>query len=255
LDRLYLHDPRHRNGDPPAIPPGTPVLNPAPTGSFYTFAKVYTPPHNRPADQGEIMRFILAHPFATLVTSDGTAPVASHLLFMVEQEDPLVLSGHMARVNPQWKSFGPGDALVIFQGPHAYVSPVHYERAAPIPTWNYVAVHAYGKPQIIEDADWQARMLHRLVAHHDASFYEKAFQDLPETFIHNKMKGIVAFSLAATRVEARFKLSQDKTEAERDKVIRHLSGSDAGEERSMADEMRRMKNGDNPNRDGRNQET
>ena len=191
---------------------------------------MYTPPHNREDDRESIVAFMRAHSFATLVTArDGIT--ATHLPFLV-RDGGRVLAAHMARANPQWRDLGAGEALVIFQGPHAFVSPGHYERELSVPTWNYVAVHAYGAARIL-DGEGSLALLAELNAAHDPE-YAGRFASLPAEFVAAKLKGIVAFELEVARLEARFKLSQDRTPAERDRIVEALSNSADSSERELA---------------------
>ena len=122
----------------------------------------------------------------------------------------------MARANPQWQDFakladGGGEALVIFQGPHAYVSPNWYGPGAAVPTWNYVAVHAYGPPQIMDDPARVRALLDRLVRVQETDSqtpWSMASQE--DEYIERMMRGIVAFEIPVTRLEAKAKLSQNK---------------------------------------------
>ncbi|MGH8738911.1 MAG: FMN-binding negative transcriptional regulator, partial [Burkholderiales bacterium] len=115
---------------------------------------MYSPPYNRIEDRAELIGFMRAHSFCLLVTGAGGELTASHLPCLLEERgERLTLVMHMARANPQWQSFFEDDVLVVFSGPHAYVSPRWYERAPAVPTWNYAAVHAYGRPQVIEQRD------------------------------------------------------------------------------------------------------
>jgi len=205
---------------------------------------MYAPAHNR-AGREEALRFMQAHPFATLVTG-GSGLLATHLLFQFEGDPGRgVLASHMARANPQWKRFGDDEALVVFQGPHAYISPVHYEKKQNVPTWNYVAVHAYGRVTVLDDEADKLALLHRLVRANDPSYYEQQFKDLPEAFIHAKLKGIVAFRLRIDRIEERFKLSQDKTDREKQNIVGSLSASGDPYARGIADAMQKAGPGEN----------
>jgi transcriptional regulator len=188
---------------------------------------LYIPPHNRQEDPAKIAAFLRAHSFATLVTvgPDG-APRATHLPFLVEGEpgDGLRLVGHLAKANRQaddLASAGSTAALVIFQGPHAYVSPVHYEKPESVPTWNYVAVHAYGAVTILESDVAKRRVVDAMVRHYDPG-YAARHEALPDEFLNAKLKGIVAFEMVVERVEARYKLSQDRTANERANVAAAL---------------------------------
>src|SRR5882757_4724441 len=114
---------------------------------------MYVPSHNRMDDRAEQVAFMRQYSFATLVTSDSQAvPRATHLPFVVVEEGAQMrLVAHLARANPQWRDFtDAGEVLVIFQGPHAYISPNLYQRHPSVPTWNYAAVHAYGSLRLLE---------------------------------------------------------------------------------------------------------
>jgi transcriptional regulator len=129
----------------------------------------------------------------------------------------------MAKANEQWRDFrSAAESLVIFQEPHAYVSPLHYETAHNVPTWNYVAVHLYGHPVVLEEEEEQLGLLERLIRAHDENYFVK-WKELPEKYIRAKLSGIVAFRIDATRIDARFKLSQDRTPRERENVIREFA--------------------------------
>src|SRR6218665_543935 len=107
---------------------------------------MYIPPYYREEDKNKLTGFMLAHNFANLISSNNNVPVATHLPFVIEQRgEKLFLVSHMAKANPQWQNFADNELLIIFQGPHAYISPQHYEKQQNVPTWNYIAVHAYGK--------------------------------------------------------------------------------------------------------------
>lgn len=188
---------------------------------------MYTPKHNREEDKEKLYDFMRAYSFATLVTVKDGAPRATHLPFMVEMEESrVVLYAHMAKTNEQWWDFCSAmESLVIFQEPHAYVSPLHYETAQNVPTWNYVAVHLYGHPVVLEKDEEKLGLLERLILAHDENYFRK-WKELPDDYISAKLSGIVAFRIDATRIEARFKLSQDRTARERENVIREFATSE-----------------------------
>jgi transcriptional regulator len=188
---------------------------------------MYTPGHNREEDQEKLCAFMRAHSFATLVTVKDGVPRATHLPFMVETEGGRIeLYAHMARANDQWRDFSESlESLVIFQEPHAYVSPRHYETAHNVPTWNYVAVHLYGKARILDRDEEKRRLLERLIEAHDRQYFQK-WKELPADYINSKLQGIVAFGIDAARVEARFKLSQERTERERRNIIDEFTAHD-----------------------------
>lgn len=187
---------------------------------------MYVPPHNRESDPAVLLAFMRAYSFATLVTSQHDALTATHLPFAIEQAgEQVTLVTHMSRANPQWQALDPArEVLVIFQEPHAYVSPSHYERPMSVPTWNYIAIHAYGSPRILPDPEAKQRALTQIMATYEAGFIAQ-WQSYPPEFQQAKLKGIVAFEIPITRLDARFKLSQDRTPTERATISAHLEAS------------------------------
>ncbi len=176
--------------------------------------------------------------FATLVTVDENGPYASHLPFLYRPDKgPLgTLSAHLAKANPQWKSFpAPGEVLVIFQGPHAYISPSWYSEHPSVPTWNYVVVHARGIARPITDEAKVRSLLEDLVAKHDETWK----MELPDDYLRGMMKQIVAFDIEVTRLEGKFKLSQNRSQEDQERVQRELARSDDPLSRELATMMRR----------------
>ena len=134
----------------------------------------------------------------------------------------------MARANPQWRDFAAAaDALVIFMQPHAYVSPRLYDIRQNVPTWNYVAVHAYGRPLLIEERAAKMALQQKLIRQHDAGYLTQ-MAELSESYIDARLAAIVSFSLAVTRIDARYKLSQDKNPAERERIAQALEADGEG---------------------------
>src|SRR4030095_12893565 len=143
----------------------------------------------REEDREKIVEFLRQNEFATLVTYDGEKPTASHLLMeVVENGENLLVNGHMSRVNPLWKTFENNfEVLVIFQGPHTYISPTWYNHVN-VPTWNYQAVHVYGRPRIVTDQEEVYEILSRLVSRNesDASY---RLETLSRDFVTKEIKG------------------------------------------------------------------
>ncbi len=179
-------------------------------------------------DQEQISNFMQMNNFATLVSWGGERPVASHLLFEVVAGDrnELTLNCHMARANDQWRVFRPNqEVLVIFGGAHTYISPRWYSNTGNVPTWNYQAVHAYGVPEIVDDQDELYEMLTRLVDRYESNsgaVPEYHLDALPKELVLEKMKGIVGLRIQITRLEAKFKLSQNRSQPERENIIIEL---------------------------------
>src|SRR5690606_20020293 len=136
-----------------------------------------------------------------------------------------VLTAHLARANGQWKAFDGGEALVIFQGAHAYISPAWYETHPSVPTWNYATVHVYGVPQIVDDAATIRRILGDLVENHERGRDPEWEMHVPDDYYAKMVQSIVVFELPISRIEGKFKLSQNRSEADQVSVIAHLSES------------------------------
>jgi transcriptional regulator len=171
---------------------------------------------------------------ATLVTVGPDGPQASHVPVLL---DPArgpkgALTGHVARANPQWRRISPEiQALAIFRGPDAYVSPSWYatkrETGKVVPTWDYVAVHAYGPIEFFDDAERLLGVVTRLTDRHESDRDAPwAVSDAPEDFVATMLKGIVGFDLPIERLEGAWKLSQNRNEADRAGVVAGLTGED-----------------------------
>ena len=192
---------------------------------------MYTPPHFELRGEAAAAQLIDAHGFATLFTPDPAAPVATHLPLMRDvQRTDLHLLGHMARANPHWQVFEADvESLAVFHGPHSYVSPAWYATDSPaVPTWNYAAVHAYGRPVLVEDGARTAEILDLLVEQYESQRPAPWAGQLPDEFRSNLQKGIVAFEMRVTRAEAKAKLSQNRDGADRAGVAQGLL-AEAGE--------------------------
>jgi len=184
---------------------------------------MYVPKHNQNEDRAALLAYMRAYSFAALATCGPGGLMATHLPFVIEEEDGrITLLAHMARANPQWRDFAAAvDALVIFMQPHAYVSPRHYDSRQNVPTWNYVAVHAYGRPALIEERAAKIELQQKLIRQHDPAYLAQ-MAELPESYLDARLGAIVSFSLVVTRIDARYKLSQDKNAAERERIAREL---------------------------------
>ncbi len=186
---------------------------------------MYTPPYNRLEDRAEILAFMRANDFPILVTGTGGAVHASHLPVVVhDRGERIVLDMHMAKSNPQWKEFFEDEVLVIFSGPHAYVSPRWYEEEERVPTWNYAAVHAYGIPKLFDDPKTKYDNQRRLVAQLDPEWLPR-FDALSPGYIEKMLDGIVNFEIDVTRIDARWKLSQNRGRREMELIAAELEKS------------------------------
>ncbi len=192
---------------------------------------MYIPQQFVLTDREDIRAVLRDYAFAVLVTAvDGAPPQATHLPFLFDAAAGPngTLIAHMARANPHWQDLvrlheAGGEALVIFQGPHAYVSPRWYGAGAAVPTWNYLAVHAYGTPRLLEDTARVRRLLADLTATYEAGADEPWRLDgLDESYLAANLRAIVAFEIPVARLEAKAKLNQNKRPEDRQGVIAAL---------------------------------
>jgi len=195
---------------------------------------MYSPPYNDPQNRLEIVEFMQANNFPVLVTGTGGVLHASHLPVTVHDDGrQLVIDMHMAKNNPQWKEFLDDEALVVFSGPHAYVSPRWYEEKERVPTWNYAAVHAYGVPKVHAVREVKAGSQRRLIESLDPQWLPK-HDALPPEYVARMLDGIVNFSIAVTRLEARWKLSQNRGRREMELIAAELDKSADSSARALA---------------------
>ncbi len=202
---------------------------------------MYNPPAFRETDLPFIQDTMRAAKLANLVTVTAGGLTCTPLpLFLDDSQGEMgTLYGHVAKANPQWKEAPMGDALAIFMGPDAYVTPSWYERKSldgkVVPTWNYVAVHAYGPVEFFEDASRLLDVVTRLTDLHEASRLRPwAVDDAPPDFIQAQLRGIVGLRLPITRIEAKRKMSQNRTAEDRANVKEGLSRSMDARERQAA---------------------
>ena len=204
---------------------------------------MYSPSYNRIEDRPEILAFMRANSFALLVTGTGGALQASHLPVMVKERDgKLSLDMHMARNNPQWQEFFDDEVMVVFSGPHAYVSPRWYEEQERVPTWNYAAVHAYGIPGVIDESKLKHENQRRLVAMLDPQWLPR-FDALRPEYVEHMLAGIVNFEIAVTRLDTRWKLSQNRSRREQELIAAELEKSPDSAERALAELTRKHLSG------------
>jgi transcriptional regulator len=180
---------------------------------------VYIPNHFRNDNRAELLAFVNAHPFAVICSNAQEVPLATHLPFTIREEnDKLFLVSHFAKANPHAAALKENDrALVIFSGPNAYISPAHYEKKENVPTWNYIAVHATGIIHFLNSDTHKEKVLLDTIMNFDPE-YKTQWDGLSQDYISGMMKGIVAFEIEVTNLEGKFKLSQNKTKAEQEKI-------------------------------------
>ena len=185
---------------------------------------MYIPSSFSETDLTKLFDFIEQHNFGLVVSQLNHEPFATHLpLLLDRQAGPFgTLIGHMARANPQWQAVD-RNVLVVFSGPHAYISPSWYEAEHVVPTWNYVAVHVYGTLHLVEEGEATLKILRDLVLLHEKSMPEPwGFRD-DDKFLHRLAESVVAFQVEITRIEGKWKLSQNHPRQRREKVIDALA--------------------------------
>ena len=183
---------------------------------------MYNPNHFKETGQTRLHDFIQQNSFGLLVSQVDGKPFASHLpLLLDRQSGPQgCVIGHMARANPQWQQAEGQEVLVVFSGPHAYISPAWYEAEQVVPTWNYVAVHVYGRLKIIQEQNALVRIVQDSVA-----FYDQSWSlDGPKDFMERMVRMIVGFRIQIERMEGKWKLNQNHPRERREKVIQALRG-------------------------------
>jgi transcriptional regulator len=198
---------------------------------------VYLPPHFTEARSDVLIAHIERYEFGLLVSHGPAGLVASHIPFLVERDGgELHLHGHLARANPQAAELaGGGEALAIFSGPHAYVSPGWYVSGPAVPTWNYADVHAYGALRLVEDEAWLRRFLQRLSERHEAGREAPwRIADQPARYMAGMIRGIVGLDIAVTRLEGKYKLSQNRPAPDRPRIIAALEAGGDGEALGVA---------------------
>lgn len=189
----------------------------------------------------KLVAFMRANSFATLVSIVDGVPFASHIpLVITIQEDAVKLIGHLAKQNPQWQAFGTAESLAIFTGARAYISPTLYEKHESVPTWNYIAVHAYGLPKIItlNDAPKSMdKMINDMIDTYETD-YKSHWQGLSSGFREGMMRGIVGFEMTVTRLEGKYKLSQNRSQTDQQNVSNALLQSSDLAARAVGLEMK-----------------
>jgi transcriptional regulator len=205
---------------------------------------MYIPKFNQVSDRAILFEAMRAHPFAILF---GPLPVqealhtcaATHLPLVVKDEgEHGVLEGHFARANSHWSALADRETLVVFSGPHSYVTPTLYDEPLSVPTWNYIAVHAYGTLELVEDTPGKEALLEGLIEQNDPAYAEH-WRALPDGYRRTMLAGIVGFRIPIARIEGKFKLSQNRSETDRIQIkAAHAAGTP--DQQSLASWMKRL---------------
>jgi len=202
---------------------------------------MYTPEVFRVEDRDEITTMIRSCGLATLITRSAESLIATPLpmIYAAEEGELGVLYGHVSKGNSQWKDSLPEEALVIFQGPNAYITPTWYatkqETGRVVPTWNYIAVHAYGPAEFFHEPDRLLKIVSALTDTHEAARQSNwSVQDAPEEFIHAQLRAIVGVRIPIQCIEAKKKMSQNQPAQNRAGVKAGLAESSRGGDREVA---------------------
>lgn len=199
---------------------------------------MYTPAHFNQNDPQVVQTLIDANNFGTLISMLDGRPFATHLPFIYDP-DRSVLQAHMARANPHWQNLETveGEVLVIFQGPHAYVSPSLYSDPG-VPTWNYAVVHIYGRFSILEQASDHRYVMEKLTAQHESQRSQPWGADFDSSMVQRMIRATVAFEIAITELQGKFKLSQNRSQTDRENVIEALETDGGDDAIGLAELMR-----------------
>jgi transcriptional regulator len=204
-------------------------------------AAMYLPDHFRVDDIAQMHALMRARPLAALVSAGAAGLYATHLPTVLKEEGPSgTIECHLSRANPHWKDLAAGgEALMIFQGPEAYVTPNWYpskaEHGKTVPTWNYAAVHAYGRPEVMQDKDWLRRHVGELTKQQEASEAQPwEVSDAPESYIDVMLRGIVGFRFEIVRLEGKWKMSQNREMRDRAGTAQGLARRGEGEDAEVA---------------------
>lgn len=204
---------------------------------------MYTPKFNQVSERAILIETMRANSFAILFGPIGGTETnehaATHLPLVVKDEgEHGLLEGHFAKANRHWQALAGRETLVVFSGPHSYVSPTLYVEELSVPTWNYIAVHAHGTMEMVEDDEGKEKLLAGLIEANDPS-YAKQWNGLPEGFRRSMLAGIVGFRIPIARIEGKFKISQNRPEADRRNVLAaHAEGTP--DQRLLASWMKQL---------------
>ncbi|MFJ7827455.1 FMN-binding negative transcriptional regulator [Psychrobacillus sp. NPDC096623] len=203
---------------------------------------MYIPKRFKVEDEKEIWTFLKQHTFATLVTTDKGRPIATHIPVIVKRTaEEIVVSGHLAKGNRQWRTLNEEqEALIIFQGPHAYISSSWYEEEQ-VPTWNYQSVHVYGnviiqtQDELVDDL----KMLLHTYEHHRE--HPVLWETLSPELLERELKGIVGFKLNVTDIQAAYKMSQNRNDKDYASIITQLHQESSADAHHVAQEMKKLR--------------
>lgn len=202
---------------------------------------MYIPKYYEVTDLAEIESFVRNHPFGTIISNDNGRPMATHVpMEMSRSGNGYVITGHLAKGNPQWKTINDNDdILLIFQGPHVYVSASWYEKEE-VSTWNYQSVHIYGSGRLLSEAELENDLIHLLDRYEGHREAGRTWENLSDKS-KDQIKGIVGFKIEVNQVQAAYKMNQNKSSKDYDSVMDHLAEENDQNARQISKEMKRHK--------------
>jgi transcriptional regulator len=203
---------------------------------------MYVPPHFAETDLPTLHDFIERHSFGLLVSQVEGLPFATHLPFLLDRTAGPhgTLVGHVARANPHWRELADRPALAVFSGPHAYISPTWYAAANVVPTWNYAAVHASGRAELVEDRDALLEIVARSVTVYESAMPRPWALDTTGPFVDRLLGQIVGFRIPIDALEGKWKMSQNHPVERREKVIRALQSQGGADAQAVAEMMAQL---------------
>lgn len=198
---------------------------------------MYIPKYYREEDREKILAFLRHNNFPAIVSFDGEKLLATHTpVELVEGSNgEITLYSHISRANPQWKTFGSQEIMLIFQGAHTYISPRWYNHVN-VPTWNYMMIHVYGKVRLLPEGELYA-FLSRLVQSHESNSSYR-LEGLPPDFVQKEIKGVVGFAIDVTRIDAGYKLSQNRNDEDHENIVQELDKREDADSIKVASAMR-----------------
>ncbi len=202
---------------------------------------MYIPEHFRLRHDGDALAFMQANPFAIVISCIDSGPFATHLPLHAQVDgERVLLHGHVAKANPHWRYLEEhAQCMTIFHGPHSYISPTNYTAHESVPTWNYAAVHVYGEARLFSSEPEVHAMLDELMGTLEPS-YRAQWEGLSEKYRENMLRQIVGFEIVATKVEGKFKLSQNRTRQDQANVITSLEKAEDSEVSGVARMMKEL---------------
>ncbi|MCY9089337.1 FMN-binding negative transcriptional regulator [Bacillus mojavensis] len=199
---------------------------------------MYIPKYYKVTNVDDIWDFVQNNSFGTIVTTAQGKPIATHLpLQLMKEGDTYYITGHIAYGNPQWRTFEAcEDVLVIFQGPHAYISSSWYEKEN-VPTWNYQAVHVYGTASILNEEELKHDLTMLLQTYEKHRKNPVLWDKLSPQLLESQLKGIVGFKMKVGEIQASYKLSQNRNEKDYMNIIDQLRNEGDSNSKQMAELM------------------